>query len=150
MIAIVTSATVVVIAVVMAVVLMVPMTFVHPPALSFVVVVGMAPICAFIRWLFPSPPNPLVATARLAPVSIDPDVAGAGRFSAALIARRRRTCPEMYRNLRCGRNYNCGSKYCTNKPFQFHFLYLLFEFKPGRKTGHAFLLKLQGLFAGWL
>jgi hypothetical protein len=96
-----------------AVVLVIPVALMQPPTLSIVVIVRMAPISVFIRGLLPASRNPLVVTALLAPVSVDPGVARAGRVPAPLIPVCRRAGPEIYRNLRRSRNRNSRGKYCT-------------------------------------
>jgi hypothetical protein len=72
---------VVVVVVVMAVVVMVamifviPVAFVHLPSLPVVVVVGMGPIGAGVRWPLPDAGDPDVAVAVHSPIAIDPDEA---------------------------------------------------------------------------
>jgi hypothetical protein len=65
-------------AVAVVVVFVVPMAFVHLPALLVVVVVGMVPIGACIGWLLPDATVPDVAASIVAPVSFDPDITRTG------------------------------------------------------------------------
>jgi hypothetical protein len=85
--------TVVVIVVVIAVIFAVPMAFMNLPALLIVVVVGMAPVGACVRWPLPDAGYPDVATTTRAPVPIDPGVAfsGHGRSYFMTVCRRRRS-----------------------------------------------------------
>jgi hypothetical protein len=61
--------------VVIAVVFVVPVPFVNLPTLLIVVVVGMAPVGAGVRWPLPDAGNPDVAVATRAPIAINPGVA---------------------------------------------------------------------------
>ena len=54
------------------VVLMIPVALVHLPALVIVVVVGMAPVSAGVRWPVPTSWNPAIVPPIIAPVAIDP------------------------------------------------------------------------------
>src|ERR1700738_2731347 len=75
---------------VIAVVFMVPVAFVHLPALLVVVVVGVAPIGSLVGWPLPAARNPDVAATVGSPVAVDPLKAFAGRDGAYLVADRGR------------------------------------------------------------
>ena len=81
------------------VVLVVPVAFMEPPAFSFMIVVGMAPIGAFKRRLFPVSRDPAIVTALLGPISFDPNVAWTGSHGTHFVADRRRADSEINPNL---------------------------------------------------
>jgi hypothetical protein len=86
MVVVIVMPAVVMIVVVIAMVFAVPMAFMNLPALLVVVVVGMAPVGAGVRWPLPDAGYPDVATATRAPVPIDPGVALSGHGRSYLIA----------------------------------------------------------------
>lgn len=61
--------------VVIAVVFVVPVSFMHLPALLVVVVVWMAPVGSRIGRPLPNPRDPDIPTAAISPVAINPDEA---------------------------------------------------------------------------
>jgi hypothetical protein len=63
------------IAVVITMVFAIPVAFMHLPALLVVVVVGVAPVGAGVRWSLPDAGDPDVAVATLPPIAVDPGVA---------------------------------------------------------------------------
>ncbi len=81
------------------VVVMVPVAFVHLPALLVVVVVRMIPVGAGVGRLVPAARDPYVAATLVAPVAVLPCIAFAWRWRPALIAQRRRRSPDEYMNL---------------------------------------------------
>ena len=94
--------------VVAAVIFMIPVAFLHVPAVSFVLVVRVVPVSAFVRGPLPHTGNPDVTASVDPPIPIDPRVALGGRRRAALITNRRwcaTTDNDAQTNLREGR---CG------------------------------------------
>ncbi len=69
-----------------AVVFVVPVTFVHVPSVLVVVVVRVAPVGTFIGWTIPASRNPDIAACIDAPIAIDPYEAFSGRRGTALNA----------------------------------------------------------------
>jgi len=89
------------------VILVIPVTFVVCPALLVMVVMGMGPICAFVRRALPVSRNPAIVVTLGYPVSLDPNKARTWRWATTLIAKRRRRCSDVNRNLtEC---WNCQS-----------------------------------------
>ena len=76
--------------VMVAMVFVVPVAFVHLPALLVVVVVGVAPVSAGVRWPLPDAGDPDVAVATLPPVAINPGVTLPWHGRAYLVSHRRR------------------------------------------------------------
>jgi hypothetical protein len=74
---------------VIVVIFVVPVTFVHLPALLVVVVVGMVPVGASVGWLLPDAAMPDVAASVVSPVAIGPHEAYAGCGWADFIAQGR-------------------------------------------------------------
>ena len=72
-----------------AVIFMIPVALLHVPAVSFVLVVRVVPVSAFVRRSLPYTGNPDVTASVDAPVAIHPGVACGGRWRAALITNRR-------------------------------------------------------------
>ncbi len=72
-----------------AVVFMVPMAFMHLPALLVMVVVRMAPVGPFIRRTLPNSGPPDVAPTVVSPIAFGPDKAGAGHSRPCFVAQRR-------------------------------------------------------------
>jgi hypothetical protein len=68
------------------VVFMVPVAFVHLPALLVVVIVRMTPVRTRIRRLIPAPRNPNIPPTLVAPVAFLPCVTLARRRRPTLIA----------------------------------------------------------------
>lgn len=83
-----------VVVVVIAVVFVIPVAFVHLPASLVVVVVGVAPVGAGVRWPLPAAGNPDVAAAARAPVAVNPGVTFSWHGWPYLIADRWR-CAEI-------------------------------------------------------
>ena len=83
-------AVVMAVVVVIAVVFVIPMAFVHLPALLVVVVVRVVPVSAGIRWPLPDAWDPDVAAATLPPIAINPGVAFSWHGRPCLISHRRR------------------------------------------------------------
>ena len=94
--------------VVIVVILMVPVAFMKLPAFLIMVVMGMGPICAFVRRALPVSCNPAIVVTLGYPVSLDPNKACTGRRATTLIAQRRRRGSDVNRNLtEC---WNCQSQ----------------------------------------
>jgi hypothetical protein len=68
----------------------IPVALVHLPTLLVVIVVGVAPVGAGIRWPLPDAGDPDVTVATLPPVAIDPGVASSWHGRPNLISHRRR------------------------------------------------------------
>src|SRR5216684_6827460 len=83
----------------MVVVLMVPMSLVHLPTFSVVVIVRMAPVCPFIGRPVPASPDPPVMVTNWFPISVHPDEVWTWSWSILLIANRRWRGPDVHRNL---------------------------------------------------
>ena len=81
------------------VVLMVPMSLVHSPAFSVVVIMRMTPVCSCIWRTVPAAPDPPVMVTHWFPVSVHPDELWTWRRSILLIADRRWRGPDVHRNL---------------------------------------------------
>lgn len=77
-----------------AVIFMIPVAFLHVPAVALVLIVRVIPVRAFIRRSLPHTRNPDVAASVDAPVSINPSVSFEGWWWAAFIANRRRRTTE--------------------------------------------------------
>jgi hypothetical protein len=82
------SVVVVIVIVVVSVILVVPVPFVHLPPTVVVIVMGMAPVGAWVGRSVPAPRNPSVVTAGDAPVTVDPDETFAWERRADFIANR--------------------------------------------------------------
>jgi hypothetical protein len=76
--------------VVISVVFVIPVTIMHLPASLVVVVVGVAPVSAGVRWPLPDAGDPDVAIATLPPIAINPCVAFSWHGWPYLISHRRR------------------------------------------------------------
>jgi hypothetical protein len=81
------------------VVLMVPVSLVHLPAFSVVVIVRMTPVCPFKWRTLPASPDPPVVVTNWFPISIHPDETWTWSWSILLIADRRWRSPDIHRNL---------------------------------------------------
>jgi hypothetical protein len=68
-----------------AVVFVIPMAFVHLPALLIVVVVGVAPVSAWVGWPFPASAYPCITAVVGSPVAIDPLISFAGDWWPGLV-----------------------------------------------------------------
>src|SRR5258708_11098201 len=99
-------------------VLVVPVAFMEPPALSLMIIVGMAPIGAFKRSPFPVSRNPAIVTTVRRPVSVDPIIAWTGSHSTLFVADRRRADPAIYPHPRRPRNRHICGHYCTHYPIE--------------------------------
>src|ERR1700737_3690087 len=80
-------------------VLAVPMSFVHLPAFSIMVVMRMGPVCSFKWRPLPVAADPLVMMTKRRPISLDPNEAGAGRRSRLFVNLGRWRRPNIHRNL---------------------------------------------------
>ena len=81
--------------VVSVVILVVPVAFVHLPALLVVVVMRVAPIGAGVRWPHPDSGHPDIAASAVAPVSLSPNETLARHGGPHLIAQRRRRTADV-------------------------------------------------------
>ena len=75
MVVVIVMPVIVMVVVVIAVVFVIPVSFVNLPTLLVMVVVGVGPVGAGVRWPLPCAGNPDVAAAARAPVSVGPDEA---------------------------------------------------------------------------
>jgi hypothetical protein len=75
--------------VVVAMIFVVPVAFVHLPALLVVVIVGMAPVGSLERRTLPNARTPDVAASVVSPIAVYPHVALAGHYGTPLIPQRR-------------------------------------------------------------
>src|ERR1700724_2608509 len=73
---------------VIAVVFVVPVPFMNLPASLVVVVVGMAPVGAGVRWSLPDAGDPDVAVATRPPIAINPGVTFSWHWRPYLISHR--------------------------------------------------------------
>jgi hypothetical protein len=89
----------IVVVVAIAMVFVVPMPFMNLPASLVVVVVGMAPVGAGIRWPLPCAGDPYVAGAVRVPIAIDPDESLLRHWRPDLIPYRRRWSSDINLNL---------------------------------------------------
>ena len=80
-------------------VLAVPMSFVHLPAFSIMVVMRMGPVCSFKWRTLPMSPDPLVMMTKRRPISLDPNESGAGRRPRLFVNDGRWRRPDIHRNL---------------------------------------------------
>src|SRR5438309_2092378 len=97
--------------VVIAMVFVVPVAFVHLPALLVVVVVGMAPVGAGVGWPLPDAGDPDIAAAPSSPVAIDPGVTFSRHGRSYLISRRWRGAEIDLDLTECrGRHGGCGDE----------------------------------------
>src|ERR1700680_3977849 len=85
--------------VIIIVILVIPVAFVHFPAYLIVVVMRMVPICAGVWGTLPVPWNPAIVMPLWYPISLDPNKTCLRRRTLALIAKRRRRCSNVNRNL---------------------------------------------------
>jgi hypothetical protein len=80
-------------------VLMIPVAFMHPPALLIVIVVWMAPVSSPIRRPLPNTRPPDVSAVHIAPVSFRPHIALAWHCRTDFVAERRRSAANVNSNL---------------------------------------------------
>ena len=124
------------------VVLMVPMSLVHSPAFSVVVIMRMTPVCPFKWRTVPASPDPPVMVTNGFPISIDPDELWTRSRSILLIADRRWRGPDVHRNLRRTRRDNSGCEQRAIHPVQSHFV------SPSLEVGRsAFLQRGQDYYS---
>jgi hypothetical protein len=81
------------------VVLMVPVSLVHLPTFSVVVIVRVTPVRPFIWRTVPASLDPPVTLTNWFPISIHPDEAWTWSRSILLVADRRWRGPDVHRNL---------------------------------------------------
>ena len=80
-------------------ILVIPVALVQLPSFPVVVVMQMAPICAFIRWALPSSSNPAIAMPVGSPVSFNPGESRTRDRSAPLVAKWGRRSSDENRDL---------------------------------------------------
>src|SRR5882757_6245140 len=98
---------------VIAMVLAVPVAFVHLPAPVEVVIVRVAPVRAPIWRPIPTSRNPVVPASIVSPVAIDPDESVSRHCRAYLIPERWRGTTDKHLNLGKGRNRKGRNCYCA-------------------------------------
>jgi hypothetical protein len=81
------------------VILMIPMSLVHSPAFSVVIIMRMTPVCPFKWRTVPASPDPPVMVTYGFPISIHPDEAWTWSRSILLITDWRWRGPDVHRNL---------------------------------------------------
>ena len=79
------AAVMVAVVVVIAMIFTIPVTFVHPPSLLVVVIVGMAIVGAGVGRLLPASTNPNVPTVLIAPIALGPNVSLSGSLRTNFI-----------------------------------------------------------------
>jgi len=105
--------------VVIVVVFVVPVAFVHLPALLVVVVVRVAPVGPGIGWVNPDARHPDVAASTIAPVAFRPDIAFARHGGTHFIAQRRRCATDIDMNLGNGGSGEGSKSYSPGEQGQF-------------------------------
>jgi hypothetical protein len=86
---VVVAVVVIIVIVMITVILMVPVSFVHLPSTLVVIVVGVAPVSAWVWRSVPAPRNPSVAIADDSPVTVYPHETVARHRRADFITNRR-------------------------------------------------------------
>jgi hypothetical protein len=102
----------------------IPMTFVHLPALVIVIIVRMVPVSSFVGWLIPAPGDPPIVMPIGLPVAVNPCVSGTRRVSTPFKTQRRRRAPDVNANSREGGKSDDGAQQQSVYPIQSH-IYLL-------------------------
>src|SRR3979411_2665955 len=102
-------------------VLMIPVTFMHPPALLVMIVMRMAPITAHVGGLFPLPCHPTIAIPVRRPVPVDPGITRTGHLPSLLIALWWWRASDIHADLRRSSNRDNNREKQSTKPIQFHF-----------------------------
>jgi len=92
---------------VVAMVFMIPVTFVVRPAPIVVIVVRMAPVGTHIRRSLPHSMPPLIPSAAPEPIAINPGIAWTRHRTPNLIAQRRRSSADVYADLGKGWSSKC-------------------------------------------
>ncbi len=85
-----------------AMILVIPVAFVHLPALLVVIVVRMAPVTSLIGWPLPYTRPPDIPAAHIAPIPFSPHIAFTRHFRANFVAERRRGSTNVNSNLSNG------------------------------------------------
>src|SRR6266403_4841757 len=102
------------------VVLTIPVAFMPSPAFTIVIVMGMVPIRALVRWTLPTPRHPPVVVPIRGPVSLDPNVARARNRPTLLVTQRRRCASDVHGNLCRSRDGKSDCEHYSAYPIQFH------------------------------
>jgi hypothetical protein len=74
--------------VVAAVIFMVPVAFLHVPAISLMLIVRVIPVGSLVRGTLPDTGYPDVAASVKTPITINPGITLGGRWRAALVTNR--------------------------------------------------------------
>jgi hypothetical protein len=104
------------------VIFMIPVPFMHLPALTVVIIVRMVPICPFIGRTGPAPCYPPIVMPMRGPVPLDPGVARTWTRPTLLVAVRRWCASDVYANLSRSRDGENGCEQYAMYPIQFHFV----------------------------
>src|SRR6266853_2028398 len=102
------------------VILTIPVAFMPSPAFTIVIVMGMVPIRALVRWTLPVPAYPPVVMPIRSPVPLDPDVARARNRPTLLVTQRRRRASNVHGNLCRSRDAESDCEQYSAYPIQFH------------------------------
>ena len=102
------------------VILMIPVAFMHPPAFTIVIVVGMAPIRPFVGRTVPTSCHPPVVVPIRGPIPLDPDVARARNRPTLLVTQRRWRASDIHGNLCRSRDGESDCEQYSAYPIQFH------------------------------
>jgi hypothetical protein len=108
--------------IVLVVILMIPVAFMHLPALTVVIIVRVVPICPFIGSTLPAPGYPTIVMPMRGPVSLDPGVARTWTRPTLLVAVRRWCASDVYANLSRSRDGENSCEQYAMYPIQFHFV----------------------------
>src|SRR5271165_6945338 len=106
--------------VVVAVVFMLPVTFMVCPAPVVVIIVRVVPIRTRIGRSPPYSRDPYISSPVPVPIPIYPDVSRTWNRRPHLIAQRGRSNTDIYADSSKGRRRKCRSQDCTSDPFRFH------------------------------
>jgi hypothetical protein len=96
--------------VVLAMIVMVPVAFMHLPALLVVVIMRMIPVAALIGWALPGTCPPYIASAIISPIALLPNIALARHGGPNFAAKRRWSAADVDPDLPdcwCGK---CGKR----------------------------------------
>src|ERR1700730_2648293 len=108
--------------VVLVVILMIPVPFMHLPALTVVIIMRMVPICPFVGRTIPAPCHPLIAMPMRRPVPVDPGIARTWLRPTPLVAVGRWCASDVHANLSRSRNREGSCEHYATYPIQFHFV----------------------------
>src|ERR1700687_3131307 len=104
-------------------ILMIPVPFMHLPALTIVIIVRMVPIGPFIGRTIPAPCYPPIVMSMRGPVPFNPGVAWTRFWPTLLVPVGRWCASNVHANLSRSRDGESRFEQYAIYPLQFYFIY---------------------------